>query len=150
MHPVPAVTPARTLSPRALAQAGELTLLRGVEQVDAGQAFERLQHRGELVGCLVAAPAGVAAAVEQIVDCHHGSGSLLIGLPEEAAGLHVFKATRSMKGTAGSRPPTAIATDFRLAIGSPLNDSFADAGRWQMSAPVGLSHFRAGSGMHAT
>jgi hypothetical protein len=56
---------------RPVAQPGELALLRGVEQVDAGEAVERGQHGRQLVRGFVAAPASVAAAVEQVVDRHH-------------------------------------------------------------------------------
>jgi hypothetical protein len=42
-------------------QAGELALLRGVEQVDVGEAVERLDDGCELGGCVVAAASGVAA-----------------------------------------------------------------------------------------
>jgi hypothetical protein len=63
------------LRARSLAQPSELALLRRVEHADALQAFQGAHERDQLAGGFVAAAAGVACAVEQIVDRHHDAAT---------------------------------------------------------------------------
>ena len=63
--------PTRALGARPFAQPRQLAPLRRVEHPHPVQAVERLHQRDQLARGLITAPAGVARAVEQIVDRHH-------------------------------------------------------------------------------